>query len=155
MIRRPLRQVTTKSKEIGVAFHDIRYVLEALRPPSKHEEETEEDKRVRAWRWSVVVSILLIIVIGSLHLGSVSGAFESVGIHGLANTAEVKQNKEIGLAILRRLFSEDVRRKVRERCRADNDEDREKANIDLQNLLRQFELEAGEEYGDLPGCEDV
>lgn len=123
----------------------------AITPP----EHDADPKEHRAWRLNVFWTLLALILVTSFHLAAAGGWLETVGISGVANASEVKQNGKTSRAILRRLALPEIRAKVRHRCRAETDVDRDRIARDLDRLLEQFKTDTGEDFGKLPTCADV
>ena len=129
----------------------IERVLKAARgiiPP-------EADEDPRPWRINVFLSLLVIALVLGFHIASSGGWLSGIGISGVANATEVKQNGKTARAILRRLALPEIRAKVRERCHAETALERETINRDLDRILEQFKTDTGEDFGDLPTCAEV
>ncbi len=113
------------------------------------------DEDPHQWRISVFFSLVIIGSVLAFHIAASGGWLSPMGISGVANASEVKQNGKISRAILRRLATPEIRSKVWQRCNAETAEDRERINRDLDRILEQFETDTGEAFGELPACSEV
>ena len=113
------------------------------------------DEDPRAWRLNVFWSLLIIggLLIG--HLAAVHGYLEGLGISRTANASEVALLDTRSKAILKAIYSPQIRAKVRERCDADTPAGRERVNVELDRLKNEFEMAAGEPFLPMPTCSEV
>lgn len=129
------------------------------------------------WRRAIRASMILIgLVAIGLALWS-AGALQYVGIsppiladevdrkitkrlepleEKINETAgKVDRTNHIAVAILRGLYDERVRQKVRQRCETEDAEKREDLNQQLERIKREFERLSGQAYGAEPRCDQV
>lgn len=138
-------------------------VTKSLSVPSHSEDPT-------TWRRAVRAFIILLTVGLSLHVLWSAGLLRvgEYGFIGPARAAEkaieaklkplqesVDSTQQGMRAILRALYNERIREKVRHRCDTDDPERRADINRQLDSLKREFKTLSGEDYGDEPTCEQV
>lgn len=115
--------------------------------------EGEED--VRSWQRSV--SIMQWILIGTLsfHLLSTNGVFEPVGISPVASERDVQIIKSQNLHVLYAIYAPQVRALVRQRCDHPSPEMRERINVNLDRVLREYRDATGVPFSPMPSCSEV
>ncbi len=119
-----------------------------ITPPSHDEDPT-------AWRMNVFWSLLIIGGLLLAHLAAVHGYLEGLGISRVANASEVALLDARSKAILKAIASPQIRAKVRERCDATTPAAKERVNVELDRLKREYLLAAGEPFAPMPTCGEV
>lgn len=114
-----------------------------------------DGRMLQRWRKNVFWTLLILMLALAFHLAAAKGLLEPIGVSGVAQASEVRQNGKTARAILRRLALPEIRRKVRQRCEATTAADRERINRELDRILEQFQNDTGQPFGDLPTCGEV
>lgn len=122
--------------------------MRALLPPAKDADPT-------SWRVTVFVSIVVLGFMVVTHQLASYGYLESIGISRVANASELNQVDERTKAILRAIYSPQVRGKVRERCDTNDPREREKINKELDRILNEYKDGSGEDFRPIPKCGEV
>ena len=119
-----------------------------LIPPAKDEDP-------RPWRINVFLSLLVIGLVLGFHIASSSGWLSGIGISAVANASELRAVDERTKAILKAIYSPQVRAKIRARCDTNDATEKERINTELDRLLNEYKAGAGEAYRPMPTCAEV
>lgn len=122
--------------------------LRGLVPPDK-------DQDPRCWRINVFWALLILIVVLTFHLASANGYLGRLGIPAVANADELQKVDDGNKAILKAIYSPQIRAKIRERCDTGDAAARERINKELDRLLNEYKLGAGKDFQPMPTCAEV
>ncbi len=120
----------------------------AITPPT-------DDKDSQAWRWNVFWMLLILSITLGSHLGAAHGLLQPLGIQPFASAEEIKIIDERSKAILRAIYSPQIRAKVRKRCDTNAAGEREQINKELDRILAEYKAAAGEPFRPIPHCSEV
>ncbi len=129
-------------------MQEIKDGIRALVPPANGADP-------RAWRLNVFLALVMIITVLAFHLLSTSGTLGFMGIEGVARAGEVQIIDARSKAILKAIYSPQIRAKIRERCDTNDAHLRERINTELDRLLGEYRSAAGEPFGVMPNCSQV
>lgn len=123
--------------------------LRSLVPPSSN-----GDKRLRAWRINVCLSLFVIGTVLAFHIAASKGALAYMGIPAVSRADELQQVNQTVRAILKAIYLPQIRAKIRQRCDTPYPQDREKLNREIDYLLAEYKRGNGTEFL-TPGCDEV
>ena len=127
---------------------EIKDGIRSLVPPANGEDP-------RPWRINVFVTLLVLIAVLAFHLASVNGYLSGLGIPAVAKADELEKVTEGNHAILKAIYSPQIRAKIRARCDTSDADTRERINKELDRLLNEYKLGAGKDFTPMPTCTEV
>ena len=123
--------------------------VRSLVPPSAN-----GDKRLRAWRINVCLSLFVIGAVLAFHIAASKGALAYMGIPAVSRADELQQVNQTVRVILKAIYLPQISAKIRARCDTPYPADREKLNREIDYLLAEYQSGHGEEFR-TPGCDEV